>query len=242
MLDCDWSSDVCSSDLVEVIYFCERCREALLAKPPLPPGYRQVFELGRGRTGAVYRATHPALGDCALRLILPRVAIPRAASQAMLPELSRSASLQHRHLLAVLEFGEVAPGILWMSTELLPDRLTELARRSPQGMEARHVSAIGLQLLDAVAHVHRNHALHGAISASKVLITRDQAGLKIIKLGGSRWVAAFYEDGERDRRFQTAAELGLALRAVLDGPRAHPAAESPAAPSTPSAPTLVVHS
>lgn len=180
---------------VEVIYFCESCRNALLAAPPLPPGYLVVHELRRGETGAVYRVTHASQRECTLRLILPRAAVPRATMQAWTAESSLRPHLRHVHLVSVLASGEAAPGVTWVATELLSDSLGELRRRYAHGVDPRHVRAIGMQLLDAVGYLHHHQVTHQAIRPSKVLITRGADGLKLVKLDGVGWAAAYRNAG-----------------------------------------------
>ena len=145
------------------------------------PGLQVLGELGRGARSVVYRARR---GDFVVALKLPATGREdRTALQQFRREAVTLASVAHPCLAQVFEVGE-ADGLPYAIRELVEGR--SLAARLGQGpLPEPEVAALGRQLAQALAAIHRRRLVHREVAPHNVLIAGDGV-VKLVDFGAPR--------------------------------------------------------
>jgi len=130
--------------------------------------------VGSGAQKSVYRAFDRNRGEEIAVICLERRANPRG-DVARVEELQAFARIQsHPHVLDLLEVIELDERLIvcvpYMSRGDLSRRIADVDR-SP--IPIREALRIGVQLADAIGHVHRHGFIHGDIKAENVLLADD---------------------------------------------------------------------
>lgn len=149
--------------------------------------------LGKGGMGIVYRATDRLTGqEVALKQVLLQVALLDPASQgtltddekAVLEALAREfqflASLQHPHIVRVLDYGFGSQYQPYIVQEFIKDArtLTEAA----VSLSIYRKAFLLIQLLQALAYLHRRQVIHRDLKPANVLVTND-GQVKVVDFG-----------------------------------------------------------
>jgi serine/threonine-protein kinase len=157
-------------------------------------GYRIVKELGRGGMGAVYLARHDKTGkQVALKVMLPKVAASRRATESFLRETVNTQVLRHPNVVRLREAG-CSQGTFFFTLEFCDggsvDRL--MARRGGK-LSIDDARPIILQALDGLHYAHHAEIPHvrlkdGSIGLGRGLVHRDLKPQNIFlsTAGGSR--------------------------------------------------------
>jgi eukaryotic-like serine/threonine-protein kinase len=160
--------------------------------------YELQDRLGAGGMGVVYRALDRLTGQ---RVALKQVRSPddgegsssRTESVdrglALVHEFQTLASLRHPHIISVLDYGfEDAVSTPGAETERLPYFTMDLLENAPHIIEAaakldtQARLRLIVQVLQALAYLHRRGVLHRDLKPGNVLVTQDEAGQPHIKL------------------------------------------------------------
>lgn len=145
--------------------------------------------LGEGGMGAVYMATDRLTGE---RVALKIVSLDTDALQfnsrsdgtelrvALTREFQTLASLHHPHIISVLDYGFDAAHQPFFTMTLLdnPRTIVEAAQGQPLAQRV----ALLLQLLQALAYLHRRGVLHRDLKPDNVLITTT-GEVKVVDFG-----------------------------------------------------------
>jgi serine/threonine protein kinase len=148
----------------------------------LGPGGRYTVRalVARGGFGAVYRAWDTSLQrEVALKVLIPTLLHEPAFVERFRREALAVASLRHRHILEVYDFGEQADGTLYLVMPLieggtLKERFQQQGRAPWSGSEAHSLAA---QLLPALDFAHDHGIVHRDVKPANVLLERDWAWL-----------------------------------------------------------------
>ncbi|MCY2961917.1 MAG: serine/threonine-protein kinase [Planctomycetota bacterium] len=167
------------------------------APPPRPPldvasiaaafpAYELGAELGRGATGAVFRAKHRALGrEFALKIIAEDVAARPGFAERFEREARTLGGLAHPGIVAVHDAGRAGPWF-FLAMELVDGvdlRQMLVAKR----VAPREALAIVAQMCDALQYAHDQGVVHRDIKPENVLV--DRAGrVRILDFGLARVV------------------------------------------------------
>lgn len=149
--------------------------------------YRLLAPLGSGGMGVVHRATDRLTGQTvALKQIrvapqaLTFASRPAAADSnslllALAQEFKLLASLRHPNIISVLDYGFDAHRQPYFTMELLeqPQTLLEAGRNQPLTVKINLL----LQMLQALAYLHRRGILHRDIKPENVLVSQGQVRL-----------------------------------------------------------------
>ena len=169
------------------------------------PGLQVLGELGRGARSVVYRARR---GDFVVALRFPVAGRGDVvAAQQFRREAVALASVAHPCLPQVFEVGEVE-GLPYVIRELAEGRslASELAAGPLPELE---VAAIGRQLAQALAAIHRRKIVHGEVAAHNVLRVCDEL-VKLIDFGTPRGGEAILAP----LAYHAPEQTGLVARAV----------------------------
>jgi hypothetical protein len=135
--------------------------------------YALEEELGRSRTGMVWRSQDPLLRrSVAVKLIHPRLAEDPGFAQALARESRRVAGLSERGIACLLDTGE-QDGVIYLVREYAPgsslrDRLDSSGPATPS-----EAVRIGVAALHALAEAHDRGVLHLALDLDDVIVGDD---------------------------------------------------------------------
>jgi eukaryotic-like serine/threonine-protein kinase len=160
--------------------------------------YELQDRIGAGGMGTVYRALDRLTGQ---RVALKQVRSPEdgdgSSSRtesidrglALVHEFQTLASLRHPHIISVLDYGfeEVTP-VPGAEPERLPYFTMDLLESAPSIIDAAATLDVQarlrliVQVLQALAYLHRRGVLHRDLKPANVLVTKDDTGRPHIKL------------------------------------------------------------
>jgi Protein kinase domain len=135
--------------------------------------YALEEELGRSRTGMVWRSQDPLLRrSVAVKLIHPRLAEDPGFAQAFAREARRVAGLSEQGIACLLDTGE-QDGVIYLVREYAPgsslrDRLDTAGPATPS-----EAVRIGVAALGALAEAHDRGVLHLALDLDDVIVGDD---------------------------------------------------------------------
>ncbi|HEY8461651.1 MAG TPA: serine/threonine-protein kinase [Blastocatellia bacterium] len=143
--------------------------------------YRILEELGKGAMGAVYLAEDANLA----RRVAIKFAHPARDDQEFRARFQRearlAASLNHRNIATVYDFGETEDGRPFLVMELIQGRkLSECLRDGDLSMERR--LKIIADVAGAIGEAHRRGVIHRDIKPSNILIN-ENGEVKILDFG-----------------------------------------------------------
>jgi serine/threonine-protein kinase len=155
--------------------------------------YRIVELLGVGRTAEVYLADDLSLDrTVVVKVLLAHLAAHEDIRRAFRDRIVRSATLSHPHLARVYDGGQES-GSIFMISEFLGGGSFEDVLTSGRRLSLNDVARLGRDVSSALAYVHANGFIHGALSPSKLLFDGEgRVRLSDIALAG-------LGDGYRER-------------------------------------------
>ena len=174
-------------------------------------GYELLEELGTGGMGAVYLARHQRTSAAAaIKMMLPKVAADEDAVALFQREIRNSMSLNHRHVVRVLDHG-FAKGAFFMVLEYCDGGTAEDLRVERGGvLPVDEAVEIALQALDGLAYCHKadipfvkqkgggygpgKGLVHRDIKPANLFLTGWGSG-RVVKVGDFGLAKAFAESG-----------------------------------------------
>ena len=138
--------------------------------------YTLEHELGRGGMGAVFLARdikHDR--PVALKVLLPELAVSLGADRFQ-REIRLAARLQHPHILAVHDSGNIA-GRLWFTMPFVDgESVRDRLRREPR-LPVEEALRIAREAGQALQYAHEQGVVHRDIKPENLLLTRDGSTL-----------------------------------------------------------------
>ncbi|MET0385004.1 MAG: serine/threonine-protein kinase [Polyangiales bacterium] len=165
------------------------------ALPDIQPGriiagkFRLTRQLGRGGMGTVWAAVHETLGrEVAVKFLQPPTGATPLLTERFVSEAHMVASLKHRFIVDVFDFGITDDGLHYMVLELLHGR--SLADRIDHGppMSVRQAVRLMADFLRGLHVVHEAGSVHRDLKPDNVFVIEDADGQfpKLIDFGISR--------------------------------------------------------
>ena len=145
-------------------------------------GYRITEVVGRGGMGTVYKAVDEALDKTvALKMMAPKLAEDASFLARFRSEARALAKLDTPGIVRVLAFREEPEGT-FLVMEYVEGRTLRSLLRERGALPFEEAMALFDQILDAIAHVHREGVLHRDLKPANVLIT-EGGQVKIADFG-----------------------------------------------------------
>src|SRR6185436_4560095 len=141
--------------------------------------YRIERRLGSGGMGEVYLARDLALGRATALKLLPPGFTPELRAR-LLHEASAFARLQHPAIATFYESGEV-DGVAFIAMEHVPGSTLRQELRGG-ALPPAQALAVGMRILEALAHAHAAGLLHRDIKPENVMVT-GEASAKLLDFG-----------------------------------------------------------
>ncbi|AKF06010.1 serine/threonine-protein kinase [Sandaracinus amylolyticus] len=136
--------------------------------------YRLDEAIARGGMARVWRATHVTLNrPVAVKFVDAWGATPEERNERFLREAKVAASVRHRHVVDIIDFGTSRNGEPYMVMELLEgETLDQRLGRGPVPVD--EVIEIAAQLLSGLDAVHRAGIVHRDLKPGNVFLTHDE--------------------------------------------------------------------
>jgi serine/threonine protein kinase/tetratricopeptide (TPR) repeat protein len=167
--------------------------------------YRVLERLGEGGMGEVFLAEDLKLQRrAALKLISPTLTRDETRRQRFVQEARLAASIDHPHIAAIYDIGEV-DGRTYIAMEYVEGgSLREVLKAGP--LELRQAVEYAVQAGDALAKVHGRGVVHRDLKPENLLIARD-GYLKIIDFGLAKLMDPVARSGLADAATVTDAQV-----------------------------------
>ena len=134
------------------------------------PGYTVGLALGRGRTGSLFRATRDSDGAAVvIRQLTPKLAAAPAVAAALRSLSVDCSTLRAPTVLPVLQVLELDGDLLVVEPYVEGSPLSRVLAGGPLPPEEVH--ALAMDLMDAVADLHRHRVVHGDLRPSNIHMT-----------------------------------------------------------------------
>lgn len=154
--------------------------------------YRIERLLGRGGMGAVYQATHLAIGKrVALKFLERDVARDRDAALRFQREAEAASSVESAHIVQIFDSGTSDDGLPFLVMELLQGEDLRARLKREGRLELPDVVHIAAQVLRGLSRAHDAHIVHRDLKPDNIfLCSRDDDPMfvKIVDFGISKIV------------------------------------------------------
>ena len=151
--------------------------------------FRLTREIGQGGMGAVWAAVHQALGrEVAVKFLHPQVDQSPSVAERFVSEARMVASIKHRFVVDVFDFGVTEDGLYYMVLELLQG--SSLADRMDAGPALPLPVAVQLiaDCMRGLQVVHDAGIIHRDLKPDNIFVIEDADGVfpKLIDFGISK--------------------------------------------------------
>ncbi|NDJ61587.1 MAG: protein kinase [Chloroflexi bacterium] len=150
--------------------------------------YQLLEKLGQGGMGAVYRAfdrlTQQIVALKQVTIPVNRLEFSRSTGSdrllSLAVEFQTLATLRHPHIISVIDYGFDAERQPFFTMELLTaaQTITQAAQAAPFTTKVRYL----IQLLQALAYLHRRGVIHRDLKPANIMVTAD-AQVKVLDFG-----------------------------------------------------------
>ena len=137
-------------------------------------GYQLERPLGRGNTGVVYLARHKVLGHLGVMKLLPlsRAQWEPAELERFIRGAQAAAGIDHPNVVPVLDAGREDEFYYVVSKYIAGEPLIEPLLRQGR-LSVHEVTAIGIDVADALHAAHECHVLHRDVKPSNIILDKQ---------------------------------------------------------------------
>lgn len=140
--------------------------------------YRITDAVGVGSTAEIYVAEDRTLHRTVmLKVLLPQLASHEDVRRTFRDKIIRSATLSHPHLARVFDGGQES-GSIFVVSEYMSGGSLEDVLAAGRRLDVGDTAKLGGDVASALAYLHANGIVHGALSPSKLLIG-DDGGVRV---------------------------------------------------------------
>jgi serine/threonine-protein kinase len=151
--------------------------------PPTIPGYELGAFIGRGSSGAVYRARQLAIDrEVAIKILHPHVARESRVVRRLQREARTTARLAHPHIVSAVDMGETPDGRWWYAMEFVDGPSLGQRLRSEGRIREREALRLFIPLCEALEHLGEPGVVHRDVQPGNILIDRA-GGARLADLG-----------------------------------------------------------
>jgi serine/threonine-protein kinase len=131
----------------------------------------------------VYRAYDPGINRVlAIKVLKPEFRQSRQYTARFLREAKAAGALSHPNIVTIFDVGEES-GYPYIAMELLDGETLDVLVHRRGRLPAAEVTAIGLQLADALHYAHGVGVVHRDIKPSNIMLCRDGQSIKLLDFG-----------------------------------------------------------
>ena len=150
--------------------------------PPNIPGYEILGFVGRGSSGAVYRARQLAVDrEVAIKILHPHLARESRIVRRLQREARTTARLAHPHIVSAVDMGEI-DGRWWFAMEFVDGPSLAQRLRAEGRIREREALRLFIPLCEALGHLWEHGVVHRDIKPANILIDRA-GGARLADLG-----------------------------------------------------------
>ena len=150
--------------------------------PPKIPGYELLGFIGRGSSGAVYRARQLAVDrEVAIKILHPHLARESRVVRRLQREARTTARLAHPHIVSAVDMGEIE-GRWWFAMEFVDGPSLAQRLRSEGRIREREALRLFIPLCEALEHLWEHGVVHRDVKPANILIDRT-GGARLADLG-----------------------------------------------------------
>ncbi len=145
--------------------------------------YRIEGLVGRGGMGAVYRATQVGVNrPVAVKILRPELASKPSIVKRFKQEAKAIASLHHRNIVAIEDYGQAKNGSMFLVMELLEgESLTDIIRRDAP-LQWPRIRLLVRQVIDALTEAHSAGIVHRDLKPDNIFVARGKRGGEVVKV------------------------------------------------------------
>ena len=155
--------------------------------------------LGAGGMGRVYRARHRKLEvPVAVKLLNADLAADRRTVDRFAREARAAMRIRSPHVVTVHDFGEIPPGIPFLTMEVIDGRSLNLILAGGARLTAPSVALLAVQIARGLVAAHAEGVIHRDLKPDNVLVVRAGGGdvAKIVDFGLAKIVGDDLGGGE----------------------------------------------
>ncbi|NOT29741.1 MAG: serine/threonine protein kinase, partial [Planctomycetes bacterium] len=150
--------------------------------PPSIPGYELLGFIGRGSSGAVYRARQQAVDrEVAIKILHPHLVRESRVVRRLQREARTTARLAHPHIVSAVDMGEIQ-GRWWFAMEFVDGPSLAQRLRAEGRLREREALRLFIPLCEALGHLWEHGVVHRDIKPGNILIDKT-GGARLADLG-----------------------------------------------------------
>ena len=152
--------------------------------------YRVEEKIGEGAMADVYRAYDPSIQrTLAIKVLKPEYSQIREYAIRFLREAKAAGALNHPNIVTIYDVGEVESHP-YIAMELIDGHALNEIVTDKGALPPADVTAISLQLADALSYAHGQGVVHRDIKPSNIMVLKDGRTVRILDFGIARMAEA----------------------------------------------------